>query len=316
MAYENALLANASTALLADISGDWLISDTAPTSYVFPLGTGYYTCTGRALGLSASTAATRGVRRGTAAPVTLKRGSSPVVKLYRGSILIWEAATTPIYVPPVLGTGVDFNEGTNFNTFTWNNLFTPVGSRAIVRLVARAHGAGQPNISLTFQGKPVTLIVEHHLTSTGRGLVFIGHVAGLTPGSPGDLTVNLEGNWGNVTGRICNISGWTGNIGGKAAAAVAKTTAANTHGVTEIPITQGGSLAVAVAGACTGTMDPYTATGWTKETDEDSGSGVADLDTSAGFFNRLLGTTGTQYGFTWAGAATHTQLLAAAAELY
>jgi hypothetical protein len=313
--YTNALLADASTALLADSSGNWLIPGTVgPVQYSFPLGTGYYTLTGQPVGLWRSTSATRAVKRGSTAPVTFKRGSAAVTKLYRGRLLVWEAATVVPYVPPVLGTGIDFDEGTNFSTFTWSNLFTPVGARVILRLVARASGAGQPNLTATFQGKPVTLIVEHHLTSANRGLVFIGHVAGLTSGSPGNLTVNLEGNWGNVTGRICNISNWSGNVGGKAAAAVTKTTATNTHSVVEIPVQQGGSLAVAVAGACTGTMDPYTASGWTKETDEHSGSGVEDTDTSAGFFNRVLGSG--QYGFTWTGATNHTQLMAAAAELY
>jgi hypothetical protein len=251
------------------------------------------------------------LKRGSSAITAVKRGSSTVSKMYRGSTEVY-TTSSPYVAPTLSGTGTEFIDGTNFTSRTFTSLHTPAEADVLIRFVGRANTTDTPNPSVTFQGQTGVVHCYAYGRANQRCFVAIATVRGLTPGVAGDLVINYGADYGNCTGWIRDISNWSGSVGGKKAESVYLASNTNTMTISDISIEQTGSLAVAVAGATDGDMDPFTAAGWTHE-HSDSTGGAQSTDTAAGFFYKTLGTAGGEFSFTWVGSVSDWDRFAAAA---
>jgi hypothetical protein len=221
---------------------------------------------------------------------------------------------------PVLGSWQEFEEGTNFVTFTWPSLWRPATGKIVIGFVARATVVQPVDDPL-----PVTLggvaVTQRRLAQTAvdgdptRALAYLGTASGLSTASALTLVVDFGRQWGNVAGFIGDLIGWSGSVGATAGAVYSSfntTTGPTASGVLQ----QSGKLLIGLGGQSSGTGDPYSASGWTKLTDVQSEPGSAGIDSSCGVWTRTGGTAGDTVNLIPTSGTAYTDWASAWMELY
>lgn len=237
------------------------------------------------------------------------RGSSAVSKLYIGSTQVWPNP----YTPPSLGSGTLFTNTTNFTTNTWASAFTAGSTKALIMLVARTSVASVITMTVTYQGVSATQrVFKSEDGAAGQAIGWIGTLTGLTNGAAGDIVVTFSGQCGNVCGRIVNLNNWSGSVGNGQVTTYHGTTKASQ--TSSLVVTQTGSLLVGLGGGVSGLLDPFGASGWTKDGEVDCGSSDS-TDTAAAFWHKTAGNSGVTESLVSASNKNYTDLVSGCLEL-
>jgi hypothetical protein len=191
---------------------------------------------------------------------------------------------------PSLGTiSTLTNTGAITPTITFTGGHTSATGNVLVFFHGRRTASSVTSTSITVGGVSATEVTSTTTpTTNGHAIASAWVATGVPTGSAEDvvITVAASGAINNPILFVCDIANWSGTTGG--VNSVRTTTAASSITVSATVAT--GKLIMAMGGGINGGLDPFSATGWTKQAEIDNGT-ADNTDNAAALFSKTSAST-------------------------